>query len=117
MLPAIIYFVNVSCFELRIVFYILRNNFLVNLDDPIMVRKIVFRFYVVFCNEITNVDVVVYLTAMFSYEVIFMKPLLLLIVAITWLPQIARYAQFGHGTVNLFSVLVISLNKLFIPVT
>ena len=116
-MPAVIYFVNVSMFELRIVFYILRNNFLVNFDDPVMVRRVVYRFYIVYCKwKVIKIDILLYITVIFYYEIFFFKPLLFFVILITWIPQIVRYAQFCQGTVNILTVIILSANKIFIPV-
>jgi hypothetical protein len=87
-----------------------------SLDSSVLLRNKITKLYILFC-KIFNIDVIILLIFFFIFELFFVKSFLILLVSVTWLPQIFyNYRMGSKSKVDFSSILIISLNKLFVPV-
>lgn len=121
-IPTMLYFINFSYFEIKLVYLTWRNRHIANFNNEAeqnyFLRQKFLKFYLIFCILLFNyLDMVVLLSFIFVYNIFFKKPFIIIMTALTWAFQILYNLRRGKKCkVYLLSILIISINRIFIPV-
>jgi len=102
---------NFTIFELRLIYHIWRIQNLRNLTNAQIIRKRLLRFYLTFyCCMFASL--------FFVMKFYFVKKYIFLAVGLTWIPQIIYNTIYKNNvSLPIISILMISLNRIFLPVS
>ena len=117
--PAILYFINFSMFEIRILHHLIRNQNLDQDDTSIILRKKLLIFYFSFCKNYTNktIDIIMFFSMFLALKFLFYKHYFFISVLFTWTPQIiSNFFTYNRLLMPLINVVLLSINKLVVSV-
>lgn len=108
-IPAFLYFINFSVFELRLLYNLWRVKYTRLVTDPGIIRRKLIQFYFVFY-------IVMFLSLFYVLKFYFDKKYIFLAILLTWFPQII-YNRIYRNKMLMpgICILAFSLNKLLIP--
>jgi hypothetical protein len=108
--PALIYFLNFTIFEIRLLYKTWANQNVNNRYDSFEMRRKMMKYYVIFY-------VFIFLSLFLVTKFYFIKMYILITVSITWLPQIIfNFINNNKTSLPMVCVIIMSLNKIMIPV-
>ena len=108
--PALIYFLNFTIFEIRLLYKTWANQNVNNRYDSFEMRRKMMKYYVIFY-------VFIFLSLFLVTKFYFIKMYILITVSITWLPQIIfNFINYNKNSLPMVCVIIMSLNKIMIPV-
>jgi hypothetical protein len=108
--PALIYFLNFTIFEIRLLYKTWANQNVNNRYDSFEMRRKMMKYYVIFY-------VFIFLSLFLVTKFYFIKMYIFITVITTWLPQIIfNFINNNKTSLPLVCVIIMSLNKIMIPV-
>lgn len=108
--PALIYFLNFTIFEVRLLYKTWANQNINNRFDTFEMRRKMMKYYIIFY-------IFIFLSLFMVTKFYFVKSYIFASVAFTWLPQIIfNFTNNNKLSLPLINVILISLNKVLIPV-
>ena len=109
-IPAFLFFINFSCFEIRLLFLVWKSQTQNNIQDTYSLRRKLMKFYILFYISI-------FISLFLVTKLYFIRHYIITAISLTWIPQILYNIQTNNKTsFPLFNVFIISLNKIVFPV-
>lgn len=109
-IPAFIYFINFTIFEIRLLYRTWANQNINNHYDTFEMRRKMMKYYVIFYFFI-------FLSLFLVTKFYFIKYYIFGAVFLTWIPQIIfNITKNNKTSLPLINVILMSLNKLMVPV-
>lgn len=109
-IPAFIFFLNFSIFELKLLYNLWRNqNNAEFINNPASIRSRLLKFYITFY-------VFLFMSIFFVTKFYFVKPYIIGAIAITWIPQIVHnFYNKNQASLPIIVIFTNTLNKVLIP--
>ena len=108
--PALIYFLNFTIFEIRLLYKTWANQNINNRYDSFEMRRKMMKYYVIFY-------IFIFLSLFLVTKFYFIKLYITITVTFTWIPQIIyNFINNNKTSLPLICVIIMSLNKIMIPV-